>query len=74
MDTKQLIQKKKMYKENPFASPTEVAAGDFFVGRKSVLKKMHDYVVYEDRICNYHIVGLPRIGKSSLSSNPQLSP
>ena len=66
MDTKQLIQKKKMYKENPFASPTEVAAGDFFVGRKSVLKKMHDYVVYEDRICNYHIVGLPRIGKSSL--------
>lgn len=39
MDTKQLIQKKKMYKENPFASPTEVAAGDFFVGRKSVLKK-----------------------------------
>ena len=66
MDTKQLNTQMNMYKKNPFASPTEVAAGDYFIGRKSVLKKMHDYVVYEDRICNYHIVGLPRIGKSSL--------
>lgn len=66
MDTKQLNTQMNMYIENPFASPTEVAAGDYFVGRKSVLKRMHDYVVYEDRICNYHIVGLPRIGKSSL--------
>lgn len=39
MDTKQLIQKKKMYKENPFASPTEVAAGDFFRRKKICIEK-----------------------------------
>ena len=51
---------------NPFASPTEEAEGDYFVGRKSVLADMHRDVVYPNKICNYHVVGLPRIGKSSL--------
>lgn len=51
---------------NPFASPTEEATGDFFVGRKSVLAEMHRDVVYPNKISNYHVVGLPRIGKSSL--------
>lgn len=51
---------------NPFPSPTEEAIGEDFVGRKSVLNEMHRYVVDTNRINNYHIVGLPRIGKSSL--------
>ena len=51
---------------NPFASPTEEAMGDYFVGRKSVLNDMRRYVVFPNRISNYHVVGLPRIGKSSL--------
>ena len=51
---------------NPFASPTEEAEGDYFIGRKSVLAEMHRDVVYPNKISNYHIVGLPRIGKSSL--------
>lgn len=67
MDTEQL---KNGYNtsciENPFASPTEEATGDDFVGRKSVLNKMHRFVVSANKINNYHVVGLPRIGKSSL--------
>lgn len=51
---------------NPFASPTEEVEGDDFVGRKSVLTEMHRDVVYPHKISNYHVVGLPRIGKSSL--------
>ncbi len=51
---------------NPFASPTEEVEGDDFVGRKSVLTEMHRDVVYPNKISNYHVVGLPRIGKSSL--------
>ena len=51
---------------NPFASPMEEVEGDDFVGRKSVLAEMHRDVVYPNKISNYHVVGLPRIGKSSL--------
>lgn len=51
---------------NPFASPTEEVIGDDFVGRKSVLAEMLRDVVYPNIIRNYHVVGLPRIGKSSL--------
>lgn len=51
---------------NPFASPTEVAEGECFVGRKAVLEEMHRVIVSPYRISNYHVVGLPRIGKSSL--------
>ena len=51
---------------NPFASPTEEVVGDDFVGRKSVLAEMLRDVVYPNIIRNYHVVGLPRIGKSSL--------
>ena len=61
MDTQQLI-----LNRNPFSAPTEEAIGADFIGRKSVLKEMHKYVINADKISNYHIVGLPRIGKSSL--------
>ena len=67
MDTEQLTNgQKQAFIGNPFASPTEEAVGDYFVGRKSVLAEMHRDVVYPNKICNYHVVGLPRIGKSSL--------
>ncbi len=66
MDTEQLKNGQYQTCINPFASPTEEAIGEYFVGRKSVLTKMHRNVVYPNRISNYHIVGLPRIGKSSL--------
>jgi len=67
MDTEQLTNgQNQTCLGNPFASPTEQVVGDDFVGRKSVLAEMHRYVVYPNRISNYHVVGLPRIGKSSL--------
>ena len=67
MDTEQLANGlKQTCIGNPFASPTEEVEGDDFVGRKSVLAEMHRDVVYPNKISNYHIVGLPRIGKSSL--------
>lgn len=67
MDTQQLNDCKTInLNSNPFASPTEEAIGVDFIGRKSVLKRMHEYVLNSDKISNYHIVGLPRIGKSSL--------
>lgn len=67
MDTKQLTMCQNLSCiGNPFASPTEEADGDYFVGRKSVLDDMLRFVVDANRIYNYHVVGLPRIGKSSL--------
>lgn len=67
MDTKQLANgMKQACIGNPFASPTEEVEGDDFVGRKSVLAEMHRDIVYPNKISNYHVVGLPRIGKSSL--------
>jgi hypothetical protein len=67
MDTKQLTNGlNQACTGNPFASPTEEVEGDDFVGRKSVLAEMHRDVVYPNKISNYHVVGLPRIGKSSL--------
>lgn len=67
MDTKQLANGlKQACIGNPFASPTEEVEGDDFVGRKSVLAEMHRDIVYPNKISNYHVVGLPRIGKSSL--------
>ena len=67
MDTEQLVNNlNQICIGNPFASPTEEAEGEYFVGRKSVLAEMHRFVVYSDKISNYHVVGLPRIGKSSL--------
>lgn len=67
MDTEQL--KKGLNQTcigNPFASPDEEAEGDYFVGREAVLAKMQRDVVYPNKVGNYHVVGLPRIGKSSL--------
>ena len=67
MDTEQLTNSQSQtIIGNPFASTTEEATGEYFVGRKSVLAEMHRYVVYPNKINNYHVVGLPRIGKSSL--------
>ena len=67
MDTEQLANGlKQTCIGNPFASPTEEVEGDDFVGRKSVLAEMHRDIVYPNKISNYHVVGLPRIGKSSL--------
>lgn len=67
MDTEQLTNGlNQVCTGNPFASPTEEVEGDDFVGRKSVLAEMHRDVVYPNKISNYHVVGLPRIGKSSL--------
>ena len=53
MDTQQLNGFKTMnLYRNPFASPTEEAIGTDFIGRKSVLKKMHEYIINADKISN----------------------
>lgn len=66
MDNEQLIVNMEgSYVGTPFASPTEEAVGEYFIGRRSALSEMHKYVIDSDKIHNYHVVGLPRIGKSS---------
>lgn len=67
MDTEQLNNNQLLSSiGNPFASPTEEAERENFIGRKSVLAEMKRNVVHDNKISNYHVVGLPRIGKSSL--------
>lgn len=67
MDTQQLNGSKTInLNRNPFASPTEEVIGVDFIGRKLVLENMHKCIINAGKISNYHIVGLPRIGKSSL--------
>lgn len=52
--------------ERPFASPDEEATGEFFIGRVQVLDNMQRDIIDSNKVYNYHVVGLPRIGKSSL--------
>jgi len=54
--------------ENPFADKAGIVTGDRFVGRQSEINEIHTRVLGE-LYGNLAIVGLPRIGKSSLVWN-----
>jgi hypothetical protein len=54
--------------ENPFADNAGIVTGDRFVGRQSEINEIHTRVLGE-LYGNLAIVGLPRIGKSSLVWN-----
>lgn len=53
--------------ENPFADMGGIVAGDRFVGRKDELLRLKQRVLQRSVYGNLAIVGLPRIGKSSLA-------
>jgi hypothetical protein len=59
---------KELSMANPFADNAGIVTGERFVGRKSEIKEIHTRVLGE-LYGNLAIVGLPRIGKSSLVWN-----
>lgn len=51
----------------PFPSPSGEAVGQWFIGRRDIIQTLvNDLAQINERKINYSIVGLPRIGKSSL--------
>lgn len=54
--------------ENPFADYGNIVEGERFVGRKSAIEAIHNRVLGSN-YGNLAIMGLPRIGKSSLAWN-----
>ncbi len=52
---------------NPFAGYGTIASGDRFIGRRSSLQVLEDRVISAQKPGNLAIIGLPRIGKSSLA-------
>jgi hypothetical protein len=59
---------KKLNVVNPFADNAGIVTGSRFVGRQSEINEIHTRVLGE-LYGNLAIVGLPRIGKSSLVWN-----
>ena len=58
MDTKQLTMEQHQSSiGNPFASPSEEAIGDYFVGRRRVLDEMHRYIIYPIRLATIMLSG-----------------
>lgn len=43
--------------------------GEAFIGRKAMVNRLRDRIIYSGKRCNISYVGLPRTGKSSLVSN-----
>src|SRR5688500_9393632 len=51
---------------NPFANYGAIVFGNDFVGRDEIIKTINDRVVYANEPGCISIVGLPKVGKSSL--------
>lgn len=56
-----------VYKSSPFIGTGKKVIGERFVGRQEVIDRIYDSVV--NSYINYSIIGLPKIGKSSLVWN-----
>lgn len=52
--------------QNPFADYGSIVSGSRFVGRKRELSRLRQRVLPKEGFGNFAIMGLPRIGKSSL--------
>jgi len=53
--------------QNPFANYGNIVYGERFIGRKDALKDIENRVIRPMEAGNLAIIGLPRIGKSSLA-------
>lgn len=53
-------------KQNPFADYGAIVSGNRFIGRKHELNRLKQRVLLKEGFGNFAIMGLPRIGKSSL--------
>lgn len=53
--------------ENPFSGSGGIVTGEQFIGREYELQRMWMQVMNKKKFGNYAIMGLPRIGKSSLA-------
>lgn len=51
---------------NPFANYGKIVYGEYFIGRKDALRDIENRVVRPKESGNLVIIGLPRIGKSSI--------
>src|SRR5947207_2145402 len=56
-----------MSPENPFIDYGSIAEGDGFIGRRTSLQIVGSRVIFPPEPGNLAIIGLPRIGKSSLA-------
>lgn len=61
MATKELT----IYNSNPFEKCGKIVSGERFVGRKSIISKIRERIVSGS--ANVSLVGLPRMGKSSIA-------
>jgi hypothetical protein len=53
--------------DNPFANYGCIVNGDKFIGRREVLKDIENRIIRPSDAGNLAIIGLPRVGKSSLA-------
>ena len=53
--------------DNPFSGSGGIVSGEQFIGREYELQRMWMQIMNKKRFGNYAIMGLPRIGKSSLA-------
>jgi hypothetical protein len=58
-----------MIKHNPFSGYGGIVKEDRFIGRRSQIKLIQSRLLAEDNFGNLAIMGLPRVGKSSLAWN-----
>ena len=52
---------------NPFANYGRIVHGDRFIGRKTILNNIENRIIHPDNPGNLVIIGMHRIGKSSLA-------
>lgn len=52
---------------NPFADYGRIIHGDRFIGRKTIVNNIENRIIYPDNPGNLAIIGMHRIGKSSLA-------
>lgn len=60
------IQSKQLI-DNPFSGSDGIVTGEQFIGRENELQRLWMQVMNKKKFGNYAIMGLPRIGKSSLA-------
>lgn len=59
---------------NPYAEYTRLVYGDLFVGRQDTIRVIQQRIINADNPGNLSIVGVPKIGKSSLAYHTLIHP
>ena len=52
---------------NPFANYGRIVHGDRFIGRETIMNNIENRIIHPDNPGNLVIIGMHRIGKSSLA-------